>query len=193
MTLEKLKEKYGEVISIHTPTREVWDKVVGKLLSIGLVWKSGNSELKSSKWNVHKTRTDISINYCGRDKLSFGICGENYISVEEFLSNFEKVKIIAGVNKIYEIGDYKVSWSYGEDYLRDEDFSKLDVINKGETYIMEFKIVTPSSITGTNKILEALDINAEIVEPPKTIKLKSEDGQEIEVDIDKAKELGIVV
>lgn len=193
MTLEKLKEKYGEVIYIHTPTRTDWNNVIKKLFEIGLTWRSGDdSELYSDWWETYRNNTYIIINYSGDKKIGFGaVTGKvDGISAKGFLSNFKKEKIIINKKKRYRVGDFELKMSSNNLV---SNCSMLKIFKGTRLVLVTYIGKKDLSISEVNKILEVLNINAEIVEPVKTIKLKSENGQEIEVDTEKAKELGIVV
>ena len=109
----------------------------------------------------------------------------------ELVNPKELTEIIAGVNELYEVGEYRVDWHFGEDYKND-DWSQLKIYNK-INLLAELRIGRDNlSIERANEILKLF--GAVIVEPePATIKIKAESGQELEISVDKARELGFEV
>ena len=109
---------------------------------------------------------------------------KKYYEVEE---EIEMTKILVGVNDSYQIGDYEIRWKYGEDYLKEDEYSRILICDGNDSHYM--KIHSLSDINKANNLLQYLNISAEIMEEEK-VEITTTDGQTITISKEKAEELG---
>lgn len=186
--LERLREKYGNKFKVEVKTREDWDIVVGKLLDIGLIWIDGTTTLSSKSWNVWRRESIIVVEHLRVISFSRDC---NYITADEFMSNFDKIKIEAGINGTYKVGEYLINWYDGFDYSACDTYSKIKV-TKNETLIISLGFGQDFEIRDVNSVLKSLNINAEIVEKEELISISTQSGQTIEISRGEAEKLGFL-
>lgn len=116
------------------------------------------------------------------------IKGRNWVDASDIEPCESITEIIAGVDKVYEVGEYKIEWKYAKTY---EDNYSILIIGRGSNKHIDTLCIGqyPNlSIEEANERLKS--INIKIVEPESSIRITTTDGEEIEISKDKAKELG---
>jgi len=195
--LERLKEKYSDGVRVRVETREEWKVVVGKLSSMNFKWHDGTGKLHTNYWGRYKNDSRIHIKY--PFNITYGDCGSgvdddlDVITADEFVSNFDKIKIEAGINGIYKVGEYSIEWIYSECYKVEDDYGEVFLSKKNKS-VFTMRIRNAYGIQQLNSILEILGVNAEILaEGEELISISTQSGQTIEISRYEAEKLGFSV
>jgi hypothetical protein len=118
--------------------------------------------------------------------IEFGI--NTFKKIDE---NTNKIKMVIGINKTVECGEYKVVWEYGIDYKSDNDFSNLHIYFGDSIEIITLKFIKlnyKQQLEIANLILDKLGINVELVEEDVN-KEVLEQIEKLESELEKLREM----
>jgi len=174
---------------VHCDTKEKAARLLEWADSLGRSWRYGDSYLYNTNWDNYKELTCYYI-YNNSFADTKGVYTKYNYKILEFEEVLEMTEIIAGINKVYDLGEgIEVSWECEKAYKKEDDYSFLYMF-KGENVFFEIRI-TASNIEEANKILALY--NCKIVEKPNTITITADNGEKLEISVEDARKLGFKV